>query len=196
MAQLGYDSRHPSPPDLPLPANFPEPINPGEILSLFAAASTLPEIGDPLPAGAALLSAPLQERNARGDVNQDGHVDFDDFAYLQNNFDPYHVLAEHIGPVTGDFTGDNRSDMADYQIMSDNWDNHDDIPQPPAATQFYGGDFDQDGDVDLSDLTRLLATFGSCSGQPGFDIVADLNHSGCVELSDLSSFLGNFGRIP
>lgn len=55
------------------------------------------------------------------------------------------------------------------------------------------GDVDGDFDIDLSDLARLLASFGICSGEPGFDAPADFDHDGCVTLADLSMLLSNFG---
>jgi Two component regulator propeller len=55
------------------------------------------------------------------------------------------------------------------------------------------GDVDGDGDVDLTDLSLLLASFGLCSDDPGFNAGADFDASGCVELSDLAVLLANFG---
>src|SRR6185295_17646886 len=55
------------------------------------------------------------------------------------------------------------------------------------------GDVDGDFDIDLTDLARLLASFGVCSGQPGFDPPADFDADGCVTLADLSELLSNFG---
>ena len=61
----------------------------------------------------------------------------------------------------------------------------------PAARS---GDFDQDGDVDLADLQRLLAAYGKCSGDAGFDSAVDIDQSGCVDLSDLQFLLGEYGQ--
>ncbi len=55
------------------------------------------------------------------------------------------------------------------------------------------GDIDRDGDVDLSDLTLLLSSFGACSGDANFAAAADFDGSGCVELADLAVLLANFG---
>jgi hypothetical protein len=54
------------------------------------------------------------------------------------------------------------------------------------------GDIDGDGDVDLADLATLLAAYGACAGDPGFDPAADLDQSGCVGLSDLAILLANY----
>ena len=55
------------------------------------------------------------------------------------------------------------------------------------------GDLDCDEDVDLSDLATLLAAYGTCDGDPGYEGVADLDASGCIDLSDLAALLGNYG---
>jgi hypothetical protein len=129
---LEYDSRHATPPALPVPENFPAIVNTSDVIRFYAAAPVLPAIGDPRPAGAALVQAAFEERFARGDANQDGHVDLDDYAYLASSYDPFHVLGEHIGPGAGDFTADNLCDHADYAVLVENWDSHDDVPPEPA----------------------------------------------------------------
>lgn len=59
-------------------------------------------------------------------------------------------------------------------------------PQP-------AGDVDCDGDIDLTDLSTLLSSFGLCSGTLGFVATADFNADGCVDLPDLAVLLANFG---
>jgi hypothetical protein len=55
------------------------------------------------------------------------------------------------------------------------------------------GDVDGDDDVDLTDLTRLLAAYGACASEPEYDPVADLDRDGCVGLDDLTMLLANYG---
>ena len=59
----------------------------------------------------------------------------------------------------------------------------------------YPGDFDGDGDVDLSDLAALLGCYNCCDPDPcwGECEAADFDVSGCVDLSDLATLLGNYG---
>lgn len=63
------------------------------------------------------------------------------------------------------------------------------LPEPPATP----GDVDGDGDVDLTDLSLLLAAFGATSGAPEYNPGADLNRDGVVDLADLALLLANFG---
>ncbi|MFN0136229.1 MAG: S8 family serine peptidase [Phycisphaerae bacterium] len=55
------------------------------------------------------------------------------------------------------------------------------------------GDVDGDGAVDLTDLSMLLAAFGTCVGDPAYVAAADIDDDGCVGLSDLAVLLANFG---
>lgn len=64
---------------------------------------------------------------------------------------------------------------------------------PTGGGQPRDGDLDGDGDVDLADLSVMLAAFGACGGEPSFVAAADIDGSGCVELVDLSALLAHYG---
>ncbi len=55
------------------------------------------------------------------------------------------------------------------------------------------GDVNNDGNRDLSDLAGLLASFGTVSGDPGYDPNADFDNNGAIELADLAGLLSVFG---
>jgi len=133
MGELDYDSRNPTPPATLLPPGFPDPVNVFDVVDVFDAAAILPNIADPLPGGVPLFMSDLIEEFARGDANQDGKVDQDDFAFLADNYDPLHLLGAHIGPVVGDFTGDNLADLDDYNLIASNWTDSADVPPEPEA---------------------------------------------------------------
>ncbi len=62
-----------------------------------------------------------------------------------------------------------------------------------AIQPHVDGDIDGDGDVDLQDLSLLLASYGSCAGDVNYLPEADIDDSGCVDLQDLSLLLANYG---
>ncbi|MCA9244095.1 MAG: hypothetical protein KDA32_09085 [Phycisphaerales bacterium] len=51
------------------------------------------------------------------------------------------------------------------------------------------------GDVDLADLSGLLAVFGATVGDANYLPAADFNHDGAIDLSDLSGLLAVFGSF-
>ena len=55
------------------------------------------------------------------------------------------------------------------------------------------GDLDGDGHVNQADLGILLASFGKCEGDAGYNPVADIDGDGCVGQGDLGVLLANFG---
>ncbi|MBL0927108.1 MAG: proprotein convertase P-domain-containing protein [Phycisphaerales bacterium] len=56
------------------------------------------------------------------------------------------------------------------------------------------GDADGNGAVGAADLSIVLTSFGTCSGQPGYDPRADFDGNTCIGAADLSTILVNFGR--
>ncbi len=132
IASLTYDSRHPTPPELPLPAGWPSPIAVDSTLRIFFAAGAAPAIGSALPAGTPVFESLLEEQFDRGDANQDGKVDLADFAIFASNNDPASLTGLHVGPMRGDFTGDNVANSADYAVLATNWTANSTIPPEPA----------------------------------------------------------------
>lgn len=55
------------------------------------------------------------------------------------------------------------------------------------------GDINGDGSIDLTDMSLLLAAFGSSEGAPGYSPAADLDANGQIDLVDLSLLLSAFG---
>ncbi|MBL0926755.1 MAG: immunoglobulin domain-containing protein [Phycisphaerales bacterium] len=56
------------------------------------------------------------------------------------------------------------------------------------------GDVDGNGSVGSNDLSILLASFGKCPGDPGYDARANLDSNPCIGSNDLSIILANFGQ--
>jgi len=55
-------------------------------------------------------------------------------------------------------------------------------------------DFDDDGDVDESDLLEFLDHYGACAGDADYSESADFDGDGCIDLADLAEFLSLFGN--
>ena len=70
---------------------------------------------------------------------------------------------------------------------------HDILAQLVGVTNTCPADLNGDGVVTLSDLAQLLASYGLCDGDPGYDPAADLSGDDCVTLTDLATLLGVYG---
>ncbi len=187
LAELKYDSRHPTFPELPLPADFPEPVEVFDVVSVYPAADSVPEIGDPLPAGTPLFQSDLVEEFDRGDANMDGKVDEDDYAILSGVYDPFHLLGQHVGPAAGDFTADNLADRADYDTLVANWTGSGDVPLEPAAVATPClADTNGDGVPSPADFGAWVAAFNAMSP------ACDQNGDGACSPADFGAWVANF----
>ena len=65
--------------------------------------------------------------------------------------------------------------------------------EPSGGGSYLPGDINRDGDVNILDLSILLANFGK-SGIAIADMSADINEDGDVNILDLSILLANFGK--
>ena len=65
--------------------------------------------------------------------------------------------------------------------------------QPPGVAAGSNGaslaDINGDGVVNMADFTAFQTAFGSCTGQPNYNIAADLDFDGCVTLKDYQIWL-------
>ena len=60
--------------------------------------------------------------------------------------------------------------------------------------QLLFGDQDADGDVDIVDLFKFRAAFGTVLGDVNFNPAFDFNNDGKIDLFELFMFRANFGR--
>ena len=56
------------------------------------------------------------------------------------------------------------------------------------------GDFNGDGEVDLSDFSLFVQKYGLSEGNDDFDPLYDLDGDGCIGLGDFSIFVRNYGK--
>lgn len=54
-------------------------------------------------------------------------------------------------------------------------------------------DVNDDGMVDINDLSALVSSFGSCTGEPNFNPACDIDCNGCVTIVDLTGLISSFG---
>ncbi|MBN2448240.1 MAG: choice-of-anchor J domain-containing protein, partial [Phycisphaerae bacterium] len=50
-------------------------------------------------------------------------------------------------------------------------------------------DFDGDGDIDMDDFETFRVAFGTCDGDPGYNVLADVDGSGCVGVTDYQAWI-------
>ena len=64
-----------------------------------------------------------------------------------------------------------------------------------AAAKLLGGDANDDGMVNIIDLSIIGAAFGSSTGSARWDERADINGDGFVNICDMTLATSNFGRV-
>ncbi len=65
------------------------------------------------------------------------------------------------------------------------------LPEPEPCF----GDVNDDGVIDTADLGELLAAYGTCEGDPGYNPAVDLAQNGCIDMADLSALLAVYGVV-
>jgi hypothetical protein len=102
------------------------------------------------------------------------------------------VPRQLVGP---DCNANGRRDECDILDGNSRDDNGNGVPDECECP----GDGDGDGDTDLADLAILLATFGLCPGDEGYDSRANLDGSadGCITQADLATLLADYNcKLP
>ncbi len=64
-----------------------------------------------------------------------------------------------------------------------------------SARTLLTADFDEDGQVNLSDFFLLAGAFGARQGEAGYEGRYDLNRDGRVDLGDVFTFSDSFGKV-
>ena len=79
----------------------------------------------------------------------------------------------------------------DYQVVAYDSSGNTSLPSiAVSAFTAYPADINEDGHIDLLDLSLLAASYGQCSPSVGR---ADINQDGCVNLLDLSLLAQAYG---
>jgi len=60
--------------------------------------------------------------------------------------------------------------------------------------QYYQGDANKDGKVDMVDVSIVVAAFGATLGGPGWSTAGDLNSDGTVDMVDVTIVTADFGK--
>ncbi len=67
-------------------------------------------------------------------------------------------------------------------------------PNNLAVGQITNGNVNNEGGINIDDLTAIINAFGTAAGYVNFNPLADLNCDGNVHLDDLTAFLSNYGQ--
>ena len=61
------------------------------------------------------------------------------------------------------------------------------------TTAAVKGDFDGDGDIDLSDFVEFATAYGSSAGDPNYNVIGDFDDDGDIDLADFVEFATVYG---
>ncbi len=95
-------------------------------------------------------------------------------------------LTAKYGDKTWDYAFTGLSEITLYKLRAD-------LVAQIEGSGFLVGDINGDGSVDLVDLLRFVAAFGTVTGDAAYDPGCDFNGDGSVDVIDLLTFVGDFG---
>lgn len=96
-----------------------------------------------------------------------------------------------VGGPSPDCNGNLRNDACDILSGASADVNANGVPDECEACV---ADLNGDLRTDLNDATLMLASFGLCQGEPGYNPAADIaDANGCIDLNDLTMLLSDFG---
>jgi hypothetical protein len=90
-----------------------------------------------------------------------------------------------------DCNANGRPDRCDISVGASRDTNLNGVPDECESGR--PGDVNGDNQVNIQDLSLMLAAFGACVGDPRFNSAADIVADGCIDLQDLAALLANFG---
>ena len=106
-----------------------------------------------------------------------------------NYWSDYNGTDVYSGPYQNETGSDGKGDTP-YSIDEYNVDDYP-LMTPWAAAS--PGDINRDGKVDIQDIARVSAAFGSYPGYPRWNPLGDLNNDGRIDILDLAKTCANFG---
>ena len=124
-----------------------------------------------------------------------GALDLNNLSAYWHQAWPYHnMLVRAVGfegELENDCNVNQTLDACDIDTGASDDGNGNGVPD--ECEEGVIGDLDGDGDVDFDDLNQLLAVYGLCVGEPGYNPEADLDGDLCVGFDDLNLLLANYG---
>lgn len=126
-------------------------------------------------------------------TSADGGTTLTEYRLTPETFDSYYDGLNRTNQFMGDYNGLAVGGNRIYPCYPSSINGNTDIFINIITTAALPGDLDGDGDVDVADLASLLAVYGLCTGNAGFDPAADFDGSGCIDIADLAVLLANYG---